>query len=305
MPHHRRFWPPAALGALLLIGSIGWLARPLPQRGDQPSLSLLQLLETDSSVDSTGPSPSEALRRAESVVPQVPPGAAHVPLQIRVGLLSQSPVNGFWPGRNVLCRNQQGAVIPAQQLGNRIASFNQREIHCSGGPVQINQQRYLGDVSLLKGQRDWLPVISLDLETYVASVVGAEMPSQWHPEALKAQAVAARSYAMAHLARPATSAYHLGDTTRWQVFAGETSTSQASRSATWDTRGIILSYGGGIVESLYASNAQVSAEAHGQLGASMSQTGAQNLARQGLPFNAILGKYYAGASLARLKRHDQ
>ena len=89
------------------------------------------------------------------------------------------------------------------------------------------------------------------------------------------------------------------------MFAGEKRTNTASRSATRETRGIILSYSGGIVESLYASNAQVSAEAHGHLGASMSQTGAERLARQGLPFNAILGRYYAGASLARLAWHDQ
>ena len=150
-------------------------------------------------------------------------------------------------------------MIPSPQLGQSISSLGQQEIHCSGGPVQINQQRYLGDVSLLKAEHDWLAVISLDLETYVASVVGAEMPSQWHPEALKAQAVAARSYALAHLARPATAAYHLGDTTRWQVFA-VSEHQQGQSSATWDTRGIILSYGGGIVESLYASNAQVSAK---------------------------------------------
>ena len=111
---------------------------------------------------------------------------------------------------------------------------------------------------------------------------------------------------MAHLARPTTTAYHLGDTTRLQVFAGDKSTNPASRSETRVTRGIILNYSGGIVESLYASNAQVSAEAHGHLGASMSQSGAQQLlAHQGLPFNAILGKYYAGASLARLTWHDQ
>ena len=273
---------------------IGWLARPLPQRLDQPTSGLLELLETDSTVGS-------------SVVPRVPPVADpdHVPLEIRVGLVSQSPITAFQPGPDVLCRNQNGSLIPSQQLGKRPDSSTPKEIHCSDGPFQINQHHYRGDVSLLKGQGDWLPVVSLDLETYVASVVGAEMPSQWHQEALKAQAVAARSYAMAHLARPATTAYHLGDTTRWQVFAGEKSTTQASRSATRQTRGMILSYSGGIVESLYASNAQVSAEAHGHLGASMSQTGAQQLASQGLPFNAILGRYYAGASLARLTWHDQ
>ena len=284
---------------------VGWLARPLPQQADQKPLSLLELLEDESIDAGAAPSRTAAVQTPKNVVPKVPLGAEAVPLDIRVGLVSQTPVTAFWPGRDVLCRNHAGSVIPAQQLGSTIASSTQQEIHCSGGHVQINQQRYLGDVSLLKGQRDWLAVISLDLETYVASVVGAEMPSKWHQEALKAQAVAARSYALAHLARPATTAYHLGDTTRWQVYSGETSTTQASRTATWETRGIILSYAGGIVESLYASNEQVSAEAHGHLGASMSQTGAQQLARQGLSFNAILGRYYTGASLARLKRHDQ
>ena len=105
---------------------------------------------------------------------------------------------------------------------------------------------------MLKGQGDWLPVISLDLENYVASVVGAEMLSSWHGEALKAQAFAARSYAMAHLALTATTAYHLGDTTRCQVFAWEKSTAPASRSATRETHGIILSCSGGILESPFA-----------------------------------------------------
>ena len=289
-----------------MAGLVGWLDRPFLHQLDQKSPNLLQLLDDDSVAGSAAPSGTTASQPAKSVVPKVPPGGdSNVPLAIRVGLVSQRPVTAFLPGRNVRCRDQGGLEIPAQQLGSTIASSTHQEIHCSGGPVQINQQHYLGDVSLLKGQREWLPVVSLDLETYVASVVGAEMPSQWHQEALKAQAVAARSYALAHLARPATTTYHLGDTTRWQVFSGETSTTQASRSATWETRGLILSYDGGIVESLYASNAQVSAEAHGHLGASMSQTGAQQLASQGHPFNAILGRYYAGASLARLKWHDQ
>ena len=108
---------------------IGWLARPLPQRSDQPSSSLLALLDHDATVGSR-------------VVPRVPPGSDHVPLEIRVGLVSQSPITAFRPGPNVLCRFQHGDVIPTQELMKRIASSPQHEIHCSGGPVQINQQHY-------------------------------------------------------------------------------------------------------------------------------------------------------------------
>ena len=84
------------------------------------------------------------MQRAEKMVLNVPPGANYVPLEIRVCLVSQRPVTAFWHGRKVLCHNKQGYVIPTQQLGTRIASFNQQEIHCSVGPVQINQQTYLG-----------------------------------------------------------------------------------------------------------------------------------------------------------------
>ena len=67
------------------------------------------------------------------------------------------------------------------------------------------------------------------------------------------------------------------------------------------TAGMVLSYQGAIVESLYAATRQISLDAQGHLGASMSQHGAQDLAKQGYRYNQILGHYYQGASLARLK----
>jgi peptidoglycan hydrolase-like amidase len=127
------------------------------------------------------------------------------------------------------------------------------------------------------------------------------MPSQWDMEALRAQAVAVRSYALAHMARPADAHWHLGDTTRWQNYVGLSGVNERTLQATASTGGVILSYQGGIVESLYAATQQIVDEAHGHLGASMSQHGAQDLARQGLRFNEILGRYYRGASLARLE----
>ena len=85
------------------------------------------------------------------------------------------------------------------------------------------------------------------------------------------------------------------------LFLRRRGVSERTLRAARDTQGIILSYDGGIVESLYAANSTISAEAHGHLGASMSQTGAQKLASRGLKYNEILGSYYQGASLARLR----
>jgi peptidoglycan hydrolase-like amidase len=76
---------------------------------------------------------------------------------------------------------------------------------------------------------------------------------------------------------------------------------ERTRQAASSTTGLILSYQGAIVESLYAANRQISLEAHGHLGASMSQHGAQAMAERGYRYNQILGRYYPGASLARLR----
>lgn len=171
----------------------------------------------------------------------------------------------------------------------------------AGAAVLLNGRAYGGRLRVLRDADGLLVVNHLPLEDYVASVVGAEMPSSWDLEALKAQAVAARSYALAHMARPASTHWHLGDSTRWQAYRGLASSSERTRQAAQATVGLILSYQGGIVESLYAANSRISWEAHGQLGASMSQEGAQELARSGQLYNEILAHYYRGASLARLR----
>jgi peptidoglycan hydrolase-like amidase len=172
----------------------------------------------------------------------------------------------------------------------------------AGHAVRVNGHNYDGRVRVLHDSGGLLAVNHLPLEAYVASVVGAEMPSSWSLEALKAQAVAARSYALAHMARPANRHWHLGNTTRWQAYRGLASSHPRTRQAAADTRGLILSYQGGIVESLYAATSEISMEAHGHLGASMSQHGAQALASSGQRYNEILGHYYRGASLARLRQ---
>jgi peptidoglycan hydrolase-like amidase len=223
-------------------------------------------------------------------------------LSIRVGLLSRSPIQFLRTSPTTTCRLADGSFIAVDQLLDVTADASNSARYCKGGVVDINGDSFEGSLELVRSNNGWLAVNEVSLENYVASVVGAEMPSHWHGEALKAQAVAARSYAATHLARPASQTYHLGDTTRWQVFSGLSSLSQQSLRATDETRGMVLSYRGGLVESLYASTQAISEEAHRHLGASMSQHGAQRLATQGLRFDEILGRYYQGASLAQLQR---
>jgi hypothetical protein len=230
-------------------------------------------------------------------------------LEIRVALareaasVSLSATGPWW------LRRRDGSVIRQGAAGEPLpisaASALPAEVWMettAAHAVTLNGAAYAGRLRLLQQGGGLLVVNHLPLETYVASVVGAEMPSSWDLEALKAQAVAARSYALAHMARPASQHWHLGDTTRWQAYRGLASSTSRTRQAAADTTGLILSYQGGIVESLYAATSEISLAAHGHLGASMSQHGAQALASRGQRYNAILGQYYRGASLARLRQ---
>jgi len=168
-----------------------------------------------------------------------------------------------------------------------------------GGAIYVGDRWYRGKLLLVSQASKLLAVNYVDLEHYLYSVVGSEMHAGAPAEALKAQAVAARSYALVHLVRPASSWYNLGATERWQVYKGMNSEYNTTQKAVKDTGGQILSYKGGIVESLYASTDEIVAKAHG--GRGMSQTGAYQLAGQGYNYLQILGYYYPGAATARLE----
>ncbi len=166
------------------------------------------------------------------------------------------------------------------------------------GLVYVGEHWYRGSVQLLQVSGKLLAVNYTDLESYLYSVVGSEMPAYWPVEALKAQAIAARSYAVVHLSRPASDYYDLGATPRWQAYNGAESETNTTQQAVNETRGLLLSYQGGVVESLYASSDQLVQEAHGGFG--MSQEGASKLAQQSFNYQQILGHFYPGTGLAVL-----
>jgi SpoIID/LytB domain protein len=90
------------------------------------------------------------------------------------------------------------------------------------------------------------------LEDYLKGVVPAEMPSSWHAEALKSQAVAARSYALSH--RATAKPYDLYSDTRSQVYAGIAVEKPTTSAAIDATAGQVLLYNGKIADTLFSSS---------------------------------------------------
>ncbi|MGA7932040.1 MAG: SpoIID/LytB domain-containing protein [Kovacikia sp.] len=168
-----------------------------------------------------------------------------------------------------------------------------------GGYVFIGSRWYRGRVRIILQNDGLLAVNQVGLEDYLVSVVGSEMYSHWPLEALKAQAVAARSYALARYVQPPSDYYHIGSDEAYQVYKGLETETGSTRSAVQATSSQILSYKGGIVDSTYAASDDIVITAHG--GRGMSQQGAFKLASQGYDYLHILGNYYPGAGLARLQ----
>lgn len=167
------------------------------------------------------------------------------------------------------------------------------------GAVYVGDRWYRGAVQLSLQENTLLAVNYVDLEEYLYSVVSAEVSPSWPLEAQKAQAIAARSFALVHYFRPASPLYDIGSTERYQVYSGLSNEWNTSQQAVEDTRGLVLSYEGGVVESQYAASEELVKEVFG--GRGMSQQGAYQLSAQGYSFQQILGYFYPGTSLARLQ----
>ncbi len=167
-----------------------------------------------------------------------------------------------------------------------------------GGYIYVGDRWYKGRVLLMASGDRLTAVNFVLLHDYLSSVVGSEMYVNWPLESLKAQAVAARSYALVHHVRNASRPYDLDNTQRYQAYLGIGKETNTTQTAVVTTTGEFISHNGGIVESLYAASDEIVASAHN--GNGMSQTGAMELANQGYTYTEILGNYYPGTSLSRL-----
>ncbi len=111
---------------------------------------------------------------------------------------------------------------------------------------------YRGSLRLL-ADGDRVRVVNVvDLEAYLRGVVPAEMMPVWPGEALRAQAIAARTYTLAHLDPDA--AYDVCATDECQVYRGRGAEHPATDAAIADTAGLVLTYAGAFANTYYHSD---------------------------------------------------
>ncbi|NJP10670.1 MAG: SpoIID/LytB domain-containing protein [Leptolyngbyaceae cyanobacterium RU_5_1] len=168
------------------------------------------------------------------------------------------------------------------------------------GVTYVGDRAYRGRMLLVGSDSRLWAVNHVSLQQYLYSVVGSEVSPSWPMEALKAQAVAARSYALTYHLKPVKrELWDMGDDEYYQVYKGIESEATTTRQAVNVTGGEFVSYRGGVVESLYAATDDIVMEAF--QGKGMSQIGALGLAEKGYTYRQILGNYYSGTAVGRIE----
>jgi len=117
----------------------------------------------------------------------------------------------------------------------------------------MNGKTYRGALKIVLRGREFLVVNEVPLETYVKGVLPSEMYSKWPAEALKAQAVATRTYAVFSAIERNTEEYHVSDSTMSQVYGGQSAQVKETDAAVEATRGEVLTYAGEIFPAYFHS----------------------------------------------------
>jgi stage II sporulation protein D len=120
--------------------------------------------------------------------------------------------------------------------------------------VYVNGKPYRGAAEISSADKGLLVVNELPLEEYLVGLINCEISSAWPIEAVKSQAVIARTYALNRKEARSTSQFHLESSVIDQVYDGcEIEDSRARRAVT-DTAGEVLTYNGGVIQAYYHSN---------------------------------------------------
>ena len=181
----------------------------------------------------------------------------------------------------------------------------------------VIRRRYFGGLTVTATGRLLRPVVTMEREIAVGSIVGAEMPATSTPmHALAAQAVAARSFLTAEARRARHGDVQFCDTTHCQFLRAPAAAGSSVERAVRMTRGLVLTAGSRVIPAHYSAACggrtddgdldgyryrSVKCEVCQRAGATrrghglgLCQTGAMGLAKEGWGFGRIVAKYYPG-----------
>ncbi|MBI5826147.1 MAG: SpoIID/LytB domain-containing protein [Deltaproteobacteria bacterium] len=163
--------------------------------------------------------------------------------------------------RSIEIRGDSGGAFQADRGPSGAVTINgtDRAAHVKVAPrdefVYLNGKPYRGTVEIYNGKDGLYAVNEVSMEYYLASIINNEISSKWHREAIKAQAVIARTYALYQKRKRLKEQYHVAGNVMGQVYSGADTEDSASFKAVRDTAGEIVAYKGEPALAVYHSNA--------------------------------------------------
>jgi stage II sporulation protein D len=147
-----------------------------------------------------------------------------------------------------------GSVVLTKLGGKKVGRFPAPLVATGPGPLSVaGLGQYRGALEFRPDGRGGVQTVNaVGLEDYVRGVIAAEMPSNWAPEALKVQAVAARTYALTSNAVAAT--FDLYPDTRSQMYGGVGAETPATDAAVAATRAQVVTYSGVPVVTYFSAS---------------------------------------------------
>lgn len=256
--------------------------------------------------------------------------------QTYFGVSSEGAIINAKTGKT-LAKADKLKSYPIKAYGNSIAvkinnkfydlETNYIKIKPSSGFVATKGKWYRGELVVYNFNKKLTVINVVPIEQYLLGVVPSEMPSSWNFEAHKAQAIAARSYAIANLNKHGSRSYDLLDTPADQAYGGASAEKKKTNKAVIDTKGMVLTYKGKVIPAYYCASSggrtvnsgaawandapylhsvkgyddNVRKNGHG---VGMSQHGANNLANKGYSAYEILNYFYKDVKLSKIASKD-
>ncbi|SHK23959.1 SpoIID/LytB domain-containing protein [Paramaledivibacter caminithermalis] len=156
---------------------------------------------------------------------------------------------------SVVVQDKTGIVIFMYNCSKREYNFRPFLDKDGNDIISLDGKRYRGEFIIRRFKDSDMTVINyLSLESYLYGVLPKEMSGDWPMEALKAQAVAARSYAISSIHKHEEFGFNLCSTTNCQVYGGYDAERPRSNRAVDETFGEVLTYDGKIISPFYHSS---------------------------------------------------
>ncbi|MFX4263167.1 SpoIID/LytB domain-containing protein [Pelotomaculum propionicicum] len=156
-----------------------------------------------------------------------------------------------------------GRTVSLKSSGNPTVRSSSGTVTLTGGGDGLNlvsltsasgSKRYRGDMEFRLEDGKLTAVNVLNIEDYLRGVVPAEMPAYWPEEALKAQAVAARNYALQRVETSRGSSFNVYCDISSQVYGGYDAESSSTSKAIEETKGVVMLSGGETAAAFFHSS---------------------------------------------------